>query len=89
MAVPPPLSKFLLVLLFATAVKALDKVPANETFRYVNQGEYGDYINEYDATYRTTLIGTSPFQLMWYNTTPGAYFVALRMGTSRSESVRR
>ncbi|CAA7402354.1 unnamed protein product [Spirodela intermedia] len=88
MAAAPSLFKFLLVLL-ASAVKALDKVPANETFRYVNQGEYGEFINEYDATYRTTLIGTSPFQLMWYNTTPGAYFVALRMGTSRSESVRR
>ncbi|MQL95039.1 hypothetical protein Taro_027709 [Colocasia esculenta] len=91
----PPSTLLLFLFLFplfscaAAATKALDTVPANQTFKYVNQGEYGEYSNEYDATYRPMLIGTSPFQLMWYNTTPNQYYVALRMGTVRSESVRR
>ncbi|KAK6134679.1 hypothetical protein DH2020_031604 [Rehmannia glutinosa] len=51
--------------------------------------EFGDYIVEYDANYRVLPIFSTPFQLCFYNTTPGAYTLALRMGTVRSESLMR
>ncbi|GFP79607.1 epidermis-specific secreted glycoprotein ep1 [Phtheirospermum japonicum] len=64
-------------------------VPSSQTFNYVNEGEFGDYIVEYDANYRVLPIATSPFQVCFYNTTPSAYTLALRMGTVRSESLMR
>ncbi|KAJ0507955.1 putative S-locus glycoprotein [Helianthus annuus] len=64
-------------------------VPASETFTYVNQGEFGLYIVEYDATYRTLEPFRNPFQLCFYNTTPNAYTLALRMGLVRSENIMR
>ncbi|XP_078164480.1 EP1-like glycoprotein 2 [Carex rostrata] len=74
------------LLLLSLATSALAKV---DTFTYVNQGEFGPYITEYDADYRVLPIATSPFQMAFYNTTPGAFYLALRMGTMRSESVFR
>ncbi|KAL8144205.1 hypothetical protein V2J09_017240 [Rumex salicifolius] len=64
-------------------------VPANNTFKYTNQGEFGIYINEYDATYRVLPIFAHPFQLGFYNTTPNSYTLSLRMGVARSESDRK
>lgn len=78
------LTYFLLLLSLATS--ALAKV---DTFTYVNQGEFGPYFTEYGADYRVLPIATSPFQMAFYNTTPGAFYLALRMGTTRSESVFR
>ncbi|KAJ7981819.1 epidermis-specific secreted glycoprotein EP1-like [Quillaja saponaria] len=64
-------------------------VPQNETFKFVNEGEFGPYIVEYDGNYRMLSTFNHPFQLGFYNTTPNAFTLALRMGVSRSESVRR
>ncbi|KAL7129453.1 hypothetical protein ABFS83_13G067000 [Erythranthe nasuta] len=62
-------------------------VPPSQTFNFVNEGSFGDYIVEYDANYRVLSIANSPFQMCFYNTTPSAYTLALRMGTVRSESL--
>ncbi|KAH9778978.1 EP1-like glycoprotein 3 [Citrus sinensis] len=61
------------------------KVPPSETFKFVNEGEFGPYVNEYDANYRMLSIFNSPFQLAFYNTTPNAYTLALRLGLQRNE----
>ncbi|XP_078431165.1 EP1-like glycoprotein 1 [Wolffia australiana] len=68
---------------------AMAKVPAKDTFKYVNEGEFGPFITEYDASYRATPLFGSPYQLMWYNTTPGEFYLGLRMGLRRSESLFR
>ncbi|XP_056682517.1 epidermis-specific secreted glycoprotein EP1 isoform X2 [Spinacia oleracea] len=65
------------------------QVPPSSTFKHVNQGDFGDYIVEYDGNYRALDIFSSPFQLCFYNTTPNAYTLSLRMGLVRSESVFR
>ncbi|EYU45021.1 hypothetical protein MIMGU_mgv1a026633mg [Erythranthe guttata] len=62
-------------------------VPPSQTFNFVNEGSFGDYIVEYNANYRVLSIANSPFQMCFYNTTPSAYTLALRMGTVRSESL--
>ncbi|KAL8205447.1 hypothetical protein R6Q57_008998 [Mikania cordata] len=64
-------------------------VPPSQTFTYVNEGDFGDYVVEYDANYRALPPFSSPFQLCFYNTTPNAFTLALRMGTVRSESLMR
>ncbi|KAI5662395.1 hypothetical protein M9H77_21718 [Catharanthus roseus] len=64
-------------------------VPASKTFKFVNEGEFGDYIVEYGANYRVLDIYTFPFQLCFFNTTPNNYSLGLRMGTVRSESQMR
>ncbi|XP_023765226.1 epidermis-specific secreted glycoprotein EP1 [Lactuca sativa] len=73
--------------LFSTISEAV--VPASDTFSYVNEGVFGDYIVEYDANYRFLPPFSNPFQLCFYNTTPNAYTLALRMGTVRSEALMR
>ncbi|KAL3527769.1 hypothetical protein ACH5RR_012425 [Cinchona calisaya] len=78
---------FLLIQTFSFIAKA--SVPDNETFQFVNEGEFGEYIVEYNANYRVLDVFNSPFQLCFYNTTPNAYTLALRMGTVRSESLMR
>lgn len=88
----PPLKTALfsfLLLSTTTTTTSLAQVPSTNTFTYTNHGEFGPYITENDATYRTLPIATSPFQLCFYNITPDAFFLALRMATSRSESTRR
>ncbi|CAA7394051.1 unnamed protein product [Spirodela intermedia] len=84
----PIFFSFLLLGLAGAAV-ALDKVPEKDRFRFINEGEYVDAIAEYDATYRAVSVVGSPFQLTFYNTTPNAYKLAIRMGTPRSGSIRR
>lgn len=76
-----------LFLLFSFVAQA--SVPRNETFKYVNKGEFGPYVVEYDGNYRVLPIFSSPFQLSFYNTTPNAFTLALRMATTRSESLFR
>ncbi|PON33005.1 Bulb-type lectin domain containing protein [Parasponia andersonii] len=73
--------------LILTIVQA--QVPSNATFKFVNQGEFGDFVVEYDGNYRVLSIFNSPFQLCFYNTTPNAFTLALRMATTRSESLFR
>lgn len=73
--------------LFCFTVQA--SVPRNETFKYVNEGEFGPYVVEYDGSYRVLPVFNSPFQLCFYNTTPNAFTLALRMATRRSESLFR
>ncbi|KAM7261064.1 hypothetical protein ACFE04_026539 [Oxalis oulophora] len=64
-------------------------VPTSAQFKYVNEGEFGPYVVEYDGNYRALDPFNSPFQLCFYNTTPNAFTLALRMGTQRSESLFR
>ncbi|XP_042466514.1 EP1-like glycoprotein 2 [Zingiber officinale] len=77
-----------LILLLSSAI-ALARGQTVQTFTYVNEGEFGPYITEYDASYRVLPVASSPFQFAFYNTTPGAFYLALRMGTVRSESLFR
>lgn len=80
-------------LLSSVAVVTFAQVPASEQFKYVNQGEFGDYIVEYDANYRyiagADALARFPFQVFLYNATPNAYVLALRMGSHRVESTTR
>ncbi|XP_011029573.1 PREDICTED: epidermis-specific secreted glycoprotein EP1-like [Populus euphratica] len=80
---------FSLCFLLSISFIAHATVPPSATFKYVNEGEFGEYISEYFPDYRPLPISTSPFQLIFYNTTPNAYTLALRMGTVRSESTMR
>lgn len=48
-----PLSVFyFLFLVFISAAISDAAVPASRTFRYVNEGEFGEYSVEYEANYR-------------------------------------
>ncbi|KAE8703303.1 Epidermis-specific secreted glycoprotein EP1 [Hibiscus syriacus] len=76
-------------LLFLFTFNAGAVVPPSETFRFVNDGEFGSFVVEYGGDYRVISIGTAPFQLAFYNTTPNAFTLALRMATTRSESLFR
>ncbi|KAI3509766.1 hypothetical protein L1887_25288 [Cichorium endivia] len=69
-------------------------VPPADTFRYVNQGDFRDFVTEYaqpeyDPNYRSLPPFTFPFQLCFYNTTPGAYTLSLRMGINRDQAMMR
>ena len=76
-----------LVSLFVSIAQA--QVPSNATFKLVNEGEFGPYIVEYDGNYRVLGVFNSPFQLCFYNTTPNAYYLALRMAIQRTEPIYR
>ncbi|KAM7252519.1 hypothetical protein ACFE04_024402 [Oxalis oulophora] len=85
-------NKSLISLLFFLSLSPLlakAAVPASAQFKFVNDGEFGDYVVEYLGNYRVLSLGTSPFQVAFYNTTPNAYTLALRMATTRSESLFR
>ncbi|WCJ20021.1 D-mannose binding lectin protein with Apple-like carbohydrate-binding domain [Euphorbia peplus] len=80
----------LLSLIFSTiSILTQASVPPSETFQYINEGDLGEFIVEYDANYRALAPFAQPFQLCFYNTTPNEYTLALRMGTVRSESLMR
>lgn len=83
-----PLFLTLLLLSFSTFI-AQAIVPQNETFKFVNSGELGPFIVEYGADYRMISIFNAPFQVGFYNTTPNAYTLALRIGLQRSEQLFR
>ncbi|XP_058100803.1 EP1-like glycoprotein 2 [Magnolia sinica] len=83
-------SFFLSLSIFAIVTEA--QVPTAQQFKWVNQGEMGDYVTEYGAFYRqVTVSGFSsfPFRVCFYNTTPNAHVFAIRMGTSRGEAIMR
>ncbi|KAK2997684.1 hypothetical protein RJ639_025751 [Escallonia herrerae] len=84
-----PLVFLLLLLLRILSSIAQAAVPASDTFKYVNEGEFGDYVVEYGGTYRPLSVFSSPFQLCFYNTTPNAYTLALRIGVQRQEPFYR
>ncbi|KAK3198653.1 hypothetical protein Dsin_022068 [Dipteronia sinensis] len=72
----------------------LCQVPRNQTFKFINQGEFGDRIIEYDASYRVIrnedhIFLTRPFRLCFYNTTPDAFIFAIRAGLPNDESLMR
>ncbi|KAF3442412.1 hypothetical protein FNV43_RR16328 [Rhamnella rubrinervis] len=78
-----PLFHLLFLTLFFIAIQA--RVPENQTFIFVNHGEFGQPATEYQSTYRVIQgknvnFYTHPFQLCFYNTTPGAYILAMRAG---------
>ncbi|KAL3733886.1 hypothetical protein ACJRO7_023266 [Eucalyptus globulus] len=77
------------LLLLSLSFLARATVPPSAQFKFVNEGEFGPYVVEYRGNYRTTSIANSPFQLCFYNTTPNAFTLALRMATTRSESLFR
>ncbi|XP_007021733.2 PREDICTED: epidermis-specific secreted glycoprotein EP1 [Theobroma cacao] len=81
------LLSFSILLLFSFNTRAA--VPPSATFKFVNQGEFGPFVVEYDGNYRVLSIANAPFQLAFYNTTPNAFTLALRMATTRSESLFR
>ncbi|OMO92481.1 hypothetical protein COLO4_17556 [Corchorus olitorius] len=84
---------FLLLSLFAFA-STQAKVPKNATFKFINEGEFGDRIIEYDASYRVIRnevynFLARPFRLCFYNTTPDAFIFAIRAGFPNDESLMR
>ncbi|MBA0816625.1 hypothetical protein Gohar_001266 [Gossypium harknessii] len=81
--------RLIYLFLFTVFFIAKATVPPSETFQYVNEGELGPYIIEYAGNYRALPPFSAPFQLCFYNTTPNAYTLALRMGLTRSESLFR
>lgn len=94
MVSPSPflLPLFLLGSFFAIPSQA--QVPANQTFTFVNQGELGDRIVEFDASYRVIqtkahTFYTHPFRLCFYNTTPDSYIFAIRVGVPNDEGLMR
>ncbi|XXG90198.1 hypothetical protein AAC387_Pa12g2021 [Persea americana] len=89
MAFSKPPFPLLFVFISLSAAITHATVPPTKTFTYINQGPFGDYNIEYGANYRVLDIFTYPFRLCFYNTTPNAYTLALRMGARPSESVMR
>ncbi|OMO65374.1 S-locus glycoprotein [Corchorus olitorius] len=79
----------LLLIVFSSFNVSNATVPSSRTFKYVNEGGFGEYSVEYFADYRTLLISNYPFQLCFYNTTPNAFTLALRMGNPGSEFLLR
>ncbi|KAF3442414.1 hypothetical protein FNV43_RR16330 [Rhamnella rubrinervis] len=87
-----PLYHLLLLTLFLIAIQA--QVPENQTFKFVNHGKFGQPTAEYQSTYRVIQAKnlsfyTHPFQLCFYNTTPGAYILAVRAGIPRDGGLMR
>ncbi|KAL5738249.1 hypothetical protein ACOSP7_031010 [Xanthoceras sorbifolium] len=83
-----------LLIISLSITTTLSQVPTNQTFKFINQGEFGDRIIEYDASYRVIrnddyTFYTFPFRLCFYNTTPDAYIFAIRAGIPRDESLMR
>ncbi|KAI3852052.1 hypothetical protein MKW98_020051 [Papaver atlanticum] len=81
-------------ILLCSRVLVLSQVPKNATFQYINEGEFSDYIVEYDANHR--IVRTDeytfynyPFRLCMYNTTPNAYVLGIRAGIPRDEDLMR
>ncbi|CAK9151702.1 unnamed protein product [Ilex paraguariensis] len=88
----PFLAILFIFFLFAITVRA--QVSVNQTFKYVNQGKFGDRIIEYNASYRVIrnniyTFYTFPFHLCFYNTTPDAFILAIRAGIPRDKSLMR
>ncbi|KAL0865926.1 hypothetical protein Bca101_045044 [Brassica carinata] len=72
------------------ALRAQAKVPVDKQFRVVNEGGYTDHNTiEYNADVRGYQPYNENFRLSFYNTTPNAYTLALRMGDRTKESSLR
>ncbi|XP_010279124.1 PREDICTED: epidermis-specific secreted glycoprotein EP1-like [Nelumbo nucifera] len=78
---------FFFFLIFPFIAEA--SVPPSKTFKFVNQGDLGEFSVEYLADYRPLSIVQFPFTLCFYNTTPNAFTLALRMGDRHTESIMR
>ncbi|KAL6283450.1 hypothetical protein ACE6H2_014379 [Prunus campanulata] len=70
------------------------QVPANQTFKFINQGEFEDGIVEYHSTYRVIqtnayTFSRYPFRLCFYNTTPDSYVFAIRAGVPNDLGLMR
>ncbi|CAM8891157.1 hypothetical protein QQ045_027466 [Rhodiola kirilowii] len=75
-----------LFLLFSSISQSL--VPAENQFTFVNDPSLnGEYDVEYDATYTISSIAAGAFQLAFYNTTPGAFTFAVRMGSADPRTI--
>lgn len=84
----------IIFILLASAIATQAQVPANQTFHFINEGEFGDRIIEYDASYRVIrndvyTFYTYPFRLCFYNTTPNSFIFAIRAGIPNDESLMR
>lgn len=82
----------LLITFFFVGIQA--QVPENQTFKFVNHGEFGQPTAEYNSTYRVIQTQnhnfySHPFQLCFYNTAPGAYILAIRAGVPGDQGLMR
>lgn len=75
---------FLSIKIFSCITQANNTtVPANETFHFVNEGKYFEHMLSDVGTYLpldTIVPSAGPFELCFYNTTPAAFTLAIRMG---------
>ncbi|XP_058100804.1 EP1-like glycoprotein 2 [Magnolia sinica] len=89
---PSPFLFFFLLSLSLFAIDTQAQVPAAQQFKWVNQGPIGEYFTEFGAYYRDPPIAgffRFPFRLTFYNTTPNAHVLAIRMGSHRGEAIMR
>ncbi|KAL5730725.1 hypothetical protein ACHQM5_003519 [Ranunculus cassubicifolius] len=78
---------FPILLLLISSILAQAIVPASKTFKYVNEGSYGEYVDEYGSNYRLLGDLQAPnFAICFYNTTPSAYTLGIRMGSRPEDS---
>ncbi|KAJ6314289.1 hypothetical protein OIU78_017870 [Salix suchowensis] len=80
---------FSLFLILSFSIVAQSTVPSNSTFKKINTGEWAEALSEYSSDFRALDISSSVFQVCFYNTTPNAFTLAIRMGTRSSPAVRR
>ncbi|KAI3852050.1 hypothetical protein MKW98_020049 [Papaver atlanticum] len=80
---------FFTIIFFSSSFVAESIVPSSKTFKFKNRGDFGKDMVEYDAHYRALSLFNSPFQLCFYNKTPNAFTLALRMGLVESQSIFR
>ncbi|KAF7822634.1 epidermis-specific secreted glycoprotein EP1-like [Senna tora] len=85
----PSIALFLIFSYTTFAPLSQAAVPQNQTFNFAIDDDFGPYITEYDASYIMLSIFASPFQFAFYNTTPNEFYLAIRMGLRRSESLFR
>ncbi|RZC83838.1 hypothetical protein C5167_046616 [Papaver somniferum] len=81
-------------ILVCSSVLVQSQVPKNQTFQFINQGDFSEYIVEYDANHRIVRTEEDtffnyPFRLCFYNTTPNAFILALRAGIPNDEDLMR
>ncbi|KAG8386414.1 hypothetical protein BUALT_Bualt03G0146300 [Buddleja alternifolia] len=81
--------------LFFLIQRVNSQLPATRTFTFINHGDFAEGVAEYGATYseiRNEVYNFDifPFSLCFYNTTPGAYVLAIRGGVpgDRREPIR-
>ncbi|KAH0697018.1 hypothetical protein KY290_014449 [Solanum tuberosum] len=82
-------SSLLVITLCSLFIVTLANVPPSKTFKYINEGSFGEYSVEYFADYRVLDIVNFPFTLCFFNSTPNTFILGLRMGHRRSESIMR